>query len=68
MSTNGPMRIDARRNRELILQAARQLSASGRGELQMEEIAARAVVGVRTVYRDFSDKRSLISRVGLSCL
>jgi AcrR family transcriptional regulator len=54
------MRIDARRNRELILQAARALSASGRGELQMDEIAARAGVGVGTVYRHFSDKGALI--------
>jgi AcrR family transcriptional regulator len=60
MNLNGPMRVDARRNRELILQAARELSASGRGELQMDEIAARAGVGVGTVYRHFSDKGALI--------
>jgi AcrR family transcriptional regulator len=53
------MRVDARRNRELILQAARELSASG-GELHMGEIAARAGVGVGTVYRHFSDKGALI--------
>jgi AcrR family transcriptional regulator len=60
MNLNGPMRVDARRNRELILQAARELSASGRGELHMDEIAARAGVGVGTVYRHFSDKGALI--------
>jgi AcrR family transcriptional regulator len=53
------MRVDARRNRELILQAARELSASGRGELHMDEIAARAGVGVGTMYRHFSDKGTL---------
>src|SRR5882762_3803619 len=60
MNLNRPMRVDARRNRELILQAARELSASGRGELHMDEIAARAGVGVGTVYRHFSDKGALI--------
>jgi AcrR family transcriptional regulator len=57
---NRPKRVDARHNRELILQAARELSASGRGELHMDEIAARAGVGVGTVYRHFSDKGALI--------
>lgn len=60
MTVNPPMRVDARRNRELILQAARELSSSGRGELHMDEIAARAGVGVGTVYRHFSDKGALI--------
>jgi AcrR family transcriptional regulator len=60
MSLDPPMRVDARRNRELILQAARGLSASGRDELHMGEIAARAGVGVGTVYRHFPDKRALI--------
>jgi len=54
------MRADARRNRELILRAARELSASGCGELNMGEIAARAGVGVGTVYRHFSDKDALV--------
>ncbi len=60
MNLNRPMRVDARRNRELILQAARELSASARGELHMGEIAARAGVGVGTVYRHFPDKGALI--------
>jgi AcrR family transcriptional regulator len=60
MNRNRPMRVDARRNRELILQAARELSASGRGALHMGEIAARAGVGVGTVYRHFPDKGALV--------
>jgi len=60
MKLNRPARVDARRNRELILQAARELSANGRAELHMDEIAARAGVGVGTVYRHFSDKGALI--------
>jgi AcrR family transcriptional regulator len=59
MSLNRSMRVDARRNRELILQAARELSATGHGELHMEEIAARAGVGVGTAYRHFSNKDAL---------
>jgi AcrR family transcriptional regulator len=60
MNRNRPMRVDARRNRELILQAAREMSASGCGELHMGEIAARAGVGVGTVYRHFPDKGALV--------
>ncbi|TMK23666.1 MAG: helix-turn-helix transcriptional regulator [Actinobacteria bacterium] len=41
-----PMRADARRNRERILTAARALFASDAPEVQMDDIARRAGVGL----------------------
>lgn len=53
------MRADARRNRERILQAARLAFAEHGGEVQIDEVAQRAGVGVGTLYRHFPTKRSL---------
>ena len=58
-----PMRADARRNRELILAAARELFASDRADVQIDEVAARAGVGVGTVYRHFPDKDALMGEL-----
>jgi AcrR family transcriptional regulator len=54
-----PLRADARRNRERVLDAARELFAEHGLDTQMDDIAARAGVGVGTVYRHFPDKQSL---------
>jgi AcrR family transcriptional regulator len=58
-----PMRADARRNREAILSAARELFASSRPEVQIDDIARRAGVGVGTVYRHFPDKEALMGEL-----
>jgi AcrR family transcriptional regulator len=58
-----PMRADARRNRARILQAARELFASDEPEVQMDDIARRAGVGVGTVYRHFPDKEALMGEL-----
>jgi AcrR family transcriptional regulator len=58
-----PMRADARRNRLLILQAARDLFASDQPDVQMDDIARRAGVGVGTVYRHFPDKQALMGEL-----
>jgi AcrR family transcriptional regulator len=58
-----PMRADARRNRERILDAARDLFASHPPEVQMDDIARRAGVGVGTVYRHFPDKEALMGEL-----
>jgi len=58
-----PMRADARRNRLLILQAACELFASDRPEVQMDDVARRAGVGVGTVYRHFPDKQALMGEL-----
>lgn len=55
-----PLRADARRNREAILKAAKAVLAKHGTEAQMDDIAARAKVGVGTVYRHFPTKEALI--------
>jgi AcrR family transcriptional regulator len=54
------MRSDARRNRERVLDAARELFGREGLDAQMDEIAARAGVGVGTVYRHFATKEALL--------
>ncbi|WIB25892.1 TetR/AcrR family transcriptional regulator [Curtobacterium sp. MCSS17_015] len=67
MSTTGsaadldrPLRADAARNRELILQTARKCFAERGLSVTLNDIAHEAGVGVGTVYRRFADKDSLI--------
>ncbi len=56
-----PLRADARRNRERVLDAARAVFADSGHEAQMDEIARRAAVGVGTVYRHFPTKDALLA-------
>jgi AcrR family transcriptional regulator len=60
---DSPLRADARRNRDQILVAAREIFADRGPEVPMEEIARRAGVGVGTLYRRFADRESLIRAV-----
>jgi AcrR family transcriptional regulator len=53
-----PRRSDAKRNREAILAAARQLFADC-SDVPMCEVARRAGVGQATLYRNFPDRSSL---------
>jgi AcrR family transcriptional regulator len=55
-----PLRADARRNRERILEAARSVCAQHGASVQMDDVARGAGVGVGTVYRHFSTKEALI--------
>jgi AcrR family transcriptional regulator len=54
-----PVRADARRNRERVLDGAREALAEHGLDAQMDDIAARAGVGVGTVYRHFPTKDAL---------
>jgi AcrR family transcriptional regulator len=54
------LRADARRNREAVLQAAKELLAEQGLDAQMPDIAKAAKVGVGTVYRHFPTKDDLI--------
>ena len=54
-----PLRADARRNRERVLAAARDALAVHGLDAQVDDIAARAGVGVGTVYRHFPTKEAL---------
>ncbi|WP_022901452.1 TetR/AcrR family transcriptional regulator [Humibacter albus] len=58
-----PLRADARRNREAILAAAGELFGEQGDEAQIEEVAARAGLGVGTVYRHFADKQALLAAI-----
>lgn len=58
-----PMRADARRNRKRIVDAAQEEYAECGGEAQMDAIAARAGVGVGTVYRHFPTKEALVTQM-----
>ncbi|MDT0158105.1 helix-turn-helix domain-containing protein [Microbacterium sp. ARD32] len=53
------LRADARRNREAVLDAAAELFAQDGENVQMDQIAARAGLGVGTLYRHFADKQAL---------
>ena len=55
-----PMRADARRNHEKVLEAARAEFAAEGQDAQMPDIARRAGVGVGTVYRHFPTKEALV--------
>ena len=57
------LRADARRNRERILSAGRELFAREGPEAQMDEIAAHAGVGIGTVYRHFPTKEALLTEM-----
>jgi AcrR family transcriptional regulator len=56
-------RADARRNRERIVAAGRELFARLGPEAQMDEIAAHAGVGIGTVYRHFPTKEALLTEM-----
>ncbi|MGF7236015.1 MAG: TetR/AcrR family transcriptional regulator [Frankia sp.] len=58
-----PLRADARRNRERVLRAAREVFAESGFGAPLDEIAARAGVGAGTVYRHFPSKEALFEAV-----
>jgi AcrR family transcriptional regulator len=55
-----PQRADARRNRERILEGGRKAFAKSGRDVQMDEVAQAAGVGVGTVYRHFPTKEDLV--------
>jgi AcrR family transcriptional regulator len=58
--TERPLRADARRNHERILESARLVFAEYGADAQMDDVARRAGVGVGTVYRHFPTKEALM--------
>jgi AcrR family transcriptional regulator len=57
------MRADARRNREKVLEVARQVFSTDGTGVPLDDIAEKAGVGAGTVYRHFPTKESLIQAV-----
>jgi AcrR family transcriptional regulator len=62
------LRADARRNRDRVLAAARELFASDGLSISLDEIARRAGVGPGTVHRHFPAKENLIAAVAIARL
>ena len=62
MPNRTPLRADARRNRDAILAAARIVFDSAE-ELRFDDFAARAGVGVGTLYRHFPTREALAAAV-----
>ena len=62
-SGNRPMRADARRNYERLVEAARKVFADQGGDASIEAIAMQAGVGVGTLYRHFPKRIDLVEAV-----
>ncbi|MEU4427004.1 helix-turn-helix domain-containing protein [Actinoplanes sp. NPDC024001] len=58
-----PLRRDAQRNRERIIQAAREVFAARGFAATLDDVAHHAGVGVGTVYRRFPTKEALVEAV-----
>jgi AcrR family transcriptional regulator len=59
-------RADAQRNRERILQVAKQVFTHRGAEASMDEIARRARIGPGTLYRHFPSRDDLLAAVYIS--
>ncbi|MGW7283512.1 TetR/AcrR family transcriptional regulator [Streptomyces sp. NPDC054844] len=62
-SRTAPLRVDAQRNLEHVLRAAREVFGELGYGAPMEDVARRARVGVGTVYRRFPSKDVLVRRI-----
>ncbi|HSO98583.1 MAG TPA: TetR/AcrR family transcriptional regulator [Solirubrobacteraceae bacterium] len=59
--TARPLRADARRNRDRILQAAGEVFGASGSEAQMDDVARAAGLGIGTLYRHFPTKTALMA-------
>lgn len=60
-----PLRADARRNRALLLSAARDVFSEQGRDAQIDDVARRAGLGVGTVYRHFPTKEALLEALAI---
>jgi AcrR family transcriptional regulator len=58
-----PLRADARRNHQAVLESAEVLFAVHGSKVRLEDVARHAGVGVGTVYRHFPTKEALVDAV-----
>jgi AcrR family transcriptional regulator len=68
MTDDKPLRADALRNRQRVLEVAEQVFATEGISVPIDEIARRAEVGVGTLYRHFPTKEALYAAVVLKRL
>src|SRR3981081_1560514 len=61
-STRKP-RVDAVRNRERVLEAAKAVFSAGGADASLEAVARRAGVGIGTLYRHFPTREALFEAV-----
>jgi AcrR family transcriptional regulator len=61
--TERPLRADARRNRERLITAAREIFTEQGSGASMEAIAKQAGVGVGTLYRHFPNRFDIVEAV-----
>jgi len=61
--TGRPLRADARRNRERLVAAAREIFTEQGSGASMEAIAKQAGVGVGTLYRHFPNRLDIVEAV-----
>src|SRR4051794_35816726 len=62
VKSGGPRRVDAQRNRERILEAAREL-VHERGELKLTAVAKAGGIGQGPLYRHFPPREALLAEV-----
>ncbi|MFE7099499.1 TetR/AcrR family transcriptional regulator [Streptomyces erythrochromogenes] len=62
-SPSGSKRADARRNREAVLTAAAEVFVTSGVDAPIRRIAARAGVGMATIYRHFPTRADLVTAV-----
>lgn len=63
-----PLRSDARRNRQRLVNAATELVLEVGGEPARDAVAQRAGVGIATLYRHFPDRQTLLRAVAIDVL
>jgi AcrR family transcriptional regulator len=61
VSRGGELRADAQRNRDRVVEAARELFAERGVRVPLTEIAKRAGVGIATLYRRFPTREDLVA-------
>jgi AcrR family transcriptional regulator len=59
--TRPDLRVDAERNRQRIIAAAREAFAEGGLDVPMDEVARRAGVGIGTLYRRYPTRADLVA-------
>jgi AcrR family transcriptional regulator len=63
MSARRPLRVDAERNRQRLLEVAEAVFAQEGLDVPIDEIARRAGLGIGTLYRHFPTKEALFAAI-----